>query len=81
MGEIIDAWDYLGKPKDYQTDYIVVSVIYKLTKEGFAAYISAQQFWRGYRHELLRERGWLVPEDFNRLAYDDEDPARLEKSP
>ena len=29
VGEIVDAWEYLGRPKDKQTDYIVLSVIHK----------------------------------------------------
>jgi hypothetical protein len=80
VGEIIDAYEYLGGPKEEVRNYIVASVIYKLTNNGFVPYITARQWWKGYRHQLLQERGWLVPEN-DITSYDEDDPAQLEKMP
>jgi hypothetical protein len=81
VGEIIDAQEYCSIPKGNVSNYIVTSVIYKLTKSGFVSYISAQAWWQGFRHELLQERGWLLPNEHTHLTYDENDPAMLENVP
>src|SRR5207253_2057393 len=78
VGEIIDVYEYLAIPQGQVGNYIVTSVIHKLTKNGFAAYISARQWLKGYRHELLQERGWLLPDKDTDSSYDEDDPAQLE---
>ena len=78
VGELIDGWAYLKMDKGDVGDFMVESVIYKLTREGFAAYISARQWYKGLRHDLLKERGWLVPDDIVNMSYDEDDHARLE---
>jgi hypothetical protein len=41
VGELIDAHEYLQKPRDLVGTYIVQSVIYKLTERGFVPYVTA----------------------------------------
>jgi hypothetical protein len=62
VGELIDALEYLELPKGQVGLFIVRSVIYKLTAEGFVAYITGHDWCKGIRAELLQERGWLPPE-------------------
>jgi hypothetical protein len=78
VGELIDAWEHLKLSKDEVGDFMVMSVIYKLTSKGFAAYITAHQWHKGLRFELLQERGWLMPDKNTELSYDEDDPARSE---
>ena len=81
VGEIIDAAEYCKVPLGEVGDYIVTSVIYKITKEGFVPYITAWQWYRGHREELLQARGWLIPGENTNRTYDDNDEARLESVP
>lgn len=76
VGELIDAREYLKLPKNEVGDFIVMSVIYKLTAKGFVAYITARRWHKGIRSDLLQERGWLKPDENKNLTYDDDDPAR-----
>lgn len=78
VGELIDAREFLALPKEQVGDFIVYSVIYKLTATGFVAYITARQWQKGIRSMLLQERGWLAPDGTTHFAYDEDDPARLE---
>ncbi|MBK1829518.1 hypothetical protein JIN77_02175 [Verrucomicrobiaceae bacterium R5-34] len=78
VGEIIDAHEFLELSNDQVSDFMVLSVIYKLTKDGFSPYITARQWHKGLRHELLESRGWLSPKDRENLTYDEDDPARWE---
>lgn len=76
-GEIIDAAELLGPSwREEVTDFIVESVIYKATKGGFAAFITARQWHKGIRSEFLQERGWLLGGTAS-LSYDEDDPARM----
>lgn len=78
VGELIDAREFLTLPKDEVGDFIVSSVIYKLTENGFVAYITARQWQKGIRSMLLQERGWLAPDGTAHFSYDEDDPARDE---
>jgi hypothetical protein len=77
VGELIDAHDFLSLPSNQVGDFIVLSVVNKLTTGGIIPYITARQWHRGFRHELLQERGWLPPEAHTNKGYDEDDPARL----
>jgi len=76
VGEIINASLYL-KVQDNDDDYtfIVLSVIYELTLDGFVPYISAREYAKSQRFILLQERGWLIPEKDQAIEYDEDDPA------
>jgi hypothetical protein len=78
VGELIDAHEFLQLSKDEVGDFMVLSVIYKLTPKGFVAYITARQWHKGFRWEVLQARGWLVPTETSGLSYDEDDPARLD---
>ena len=78
VGELIDAHSYLNLERSEIGDFFVLSVIYKLTSEGFVAYITARQWLKGLRHQELQGRGWLTPPDLETLAHDEDDLARRE---
>ena len=80
VGEIIDAHEYLKLNREIVGDFFVYSVIYKLTPQGFAAYITARQWHKGLRHEFLQERGWLLPNQYTEHSHDEDDPARSDFS-
>jgi hypothetical protein len=71
-GEIVDTTDMGGWRHG---TYIVVSVVYSLSKEGFIPLITAREWQRGLRSELLESRGWLPGGDAALIGYDEEDPA------
>lgn len=73
VGEIIDAAQYLEFRQDEVSRFMVSSLIYNLTKNGFVPYICAHQSHKGFRHKELQERGWLVPEKVEDLKYDEDD--------
>ncbi len=75
VGELIDAGQFLEISKDEVSNFIVESVIYRLTDDGLVPHISARQWMKGYRHELLERRGWLPVKDTGMLEYDESDPA------
>lgn len=81
VGELIDARTYLKIPEGEVADFIVESVIYKLSSDGFIPYITARQWHKGYRDELLKQRGWLSPESNDHRTYDEDDAARFEDKP
>jgi len=76
VGELIDAREFLDLAEDLVGGFMVLSVIYKLTATGFVPYITARQWHRGLRYELLQERGWLLPDDSTEFSYDEDDNAR-----
>jgi len=73
-GELVEAGDFLGLPIDEITTFMVFSVVYKLTKEGFIPHVKARSWYKGLRYELLQEKGWLVPTTIDFQSYDEEDP-------
>jgi hypothetical protein len=79
VGELIDADEFLELSGKQVGDFIVMSVVYKLTGNGFVPYISARQWHKGFRFELLQERGWLIPDDTAAMSYDEDDLARAER--
>lgn len=77
-GELIEAAEYLKQ--DDVAFFLVQSVIYKMEKGGFAAYITAKQWYKGIRSTFLTERGWLAPVQGNLVdgfSYDEDDPAAM----
>ncbi len=75
-GELLDAYECLNLTKDDFGEFMVLSVVYKVTVDGFVPFITAREWCKGYRHELLQQRGWLMPTDSTSISYDEDDPAR-----
>lgn len=74
VGELIDAQAFLSLPAGEVGDFMVCSVIHKLTEFGFAPHITALQWYKGIRADLLRKRGWLPPDGNSEgLSYDEDD--------
>lgn len=75
VGELIDAKQFLSIGQDEVGNFIVESIVYRLTKSGLVPHITARQWLQGYRHELLERRGWLPVKDTSMLIYDENDEA------
>jgi hypothetical protein len=56
--------------------FLVESVVYRLTPHGFQPLITARDWYKGLRDELLGERGWIRPQGHeNDYRHYDEDDA------
>ena len=73
VDEIINAAKFLKKPHDASPYYIVESVIYEFTKNGFVPHVTGRTWNRGIRSELLQGRGWLPPGKATKLSHDEAD--------
>lgn len=56
--------------------FVVLSVVYDLTPDGFLPLLTAQEWSRGLRAGVLAERGWLPPDKALETVYDDDDVER-----
>ncbi len=57
MGEMVNAGKYLKKTRGESPHYIVESVIYELTDDGFVPHVTGRTWNTGLRAKLLQERG------------------------
>lgn len=69
VGELIDMNDFIDRENPI---FMITSVINKVTKEGIIPYITAKNWLKGNREEILEEFGWLSNKS-NSLRYYDED--------
>ena len=74
VGEIIDAHQFLGMETDQVGNFIILSVVHKMTLDGFLPVISAQQWYKGLRYQVLEDYGWLTPvsEEPSTLSHDED---------
>lgn len=73
VGELLDAGSWLDTNKQEVSTFIVRSVIYRVGPGGMTPLITAQQWHKGIRHDLLAQRGWAPPGDSELLSYDEDD--------
>jgi hypothetical protein len=73
VGQLIDGGDYVKKPSGASPYYIVSSIVYELTKNGFVPHVTARSWYKGVRSELLQQRGWLPPAAAMDLLHDEDD--------
>ncbi|KPA53454.1 hypothetical protein VT25_06280 [Photobacterium leiognathi subsp. mandapamensis] len=69
VGELLDSEAVL---KESNTTFIVTSIINKVTPSGIIPFITAQNWYKGLRAELLEQYGWLPQTEHTLKSYDED---------
>lgn len=69
IGELLDSEAVL---RESNTTFIVTSIINKVTPSGIIPFITAQNWYKGLRAELLEQYGWLPQSEHTLISYDED---------
>ncbi|WP_346839924.1 hypothetical protein [Microbulbifer sp. SAOS-129_SWC] len=70
VGELIDSGHLLGL--ESKSMFIITGVVHRATPDGLQPCISAKEWYKGLRTEVLEDFGWLPQSAETNLGYDED---------